>query len=334
MDPAVRTEQQPHELVWSITNAVVASRALHVVADLGVADHIAGEPVSAAELAERCGAHAEALDRVLRLLATLGVFEAVDGGFGHTPASELLRTDHPMSMRGFPRMMNLPGMAATFAHLDHAVRTGGPAVEKVHPDGFWGYLQERPEEAVIFGQAMQARAMADIAAILGAYDFARFSTIADIGGGRGHLLRAVLEAAPAAHGVLFDLPDVVSALDLQHERLTTQGGDFFADPLPRADAYVLMEVLHDWADAECLSILSAVRRAAQPGATVLVIENVLAEDRPDPRGRTLDIVMLAVTGGRERTVSQLSALLQPVGFTAGRIIETAGPMSIVEATAV
>lgn len=334
MDSAVRTEQQPHELVWSITNAVVASRALHVVADLGVADHIGGEPVSAAELAERCGAHPEALDRVLRLLATLGVFEAVDGGFGHTPASELLRTDHPMSMRGFPRMMNLPGMAATFAHLDHAVRTGAPAVEKVHPGGFWGYLQERPDEAVIFGQAMQARAMADIAAILGAYDFARLSTIADIGGGRGHLLRAVLEAAPAAHGVLFDLPDVVAALDFEHERFTAQGGDFFADPLPEADAYVLMEVLHDWADPECLSILGAIRRAAQPGATVLVIENVLVEDRPDPRGRTLDIVMLAVTGGRERTVSQLSALLQPVGFTAGRIIETAGPMSIVEATAV
>ena len=334
MDPAVRTEQQPHELVWSLTNAVVASRALHVVADLGVADHIAGEPVSAGELAERCGADRDALDRVLRLLATMGVFEAVDGGFGHTPASELLRSDHPMSMRGFPRMMNLPGMAATFAHLDYAVRTGAPAVEKVHPGGLWGYLQERPDEAVIFGQAMQARAMADIAAILGAYDFARFTTIADIGGGPGHLLRAVLEAAPAAHGVLFDLPDVVAALDFEHERLTSQGGDFFADPLPRADAYVLMEVLHDWADAECLAILSAIRRAAKAGATVLVIENVLAEGRPDPRGRTLDIVMLAVTGGRERTVSELSALLQPAGFTAGRIIETAGPMSIVEATAV
>jgi O-methyltransferase len=110
----------------------------------------------------------------------------------------------------------------------------------VHPGGFWAYLQERPDEAVIFGQAMQARAMADIAAILGAYEFAGFTTIADIGGGRGHLLRAVLEAAPAAHGVLFDLPDVVAALDFEHERLAPQGGDFFADPLPGADAYVLM----------------------------------------------------------------------------------------------
>jgi len=334
MHAAVSTEQQPHEIVWGLTNACVASRALHVVADLGVADHIGEEPVSAADLAARCDAHPEALDRVLRLLATMGVFESVDGGFGHTPASELLRSDHPMSMRGFPRMMNLPGMAATFAHLDHAVRTGAPAVEKVHPGGFWGYLQERPDEAVIFGQAMQARAMADIAAILGAYDFTRYARIADIGGGRGHLLRAVLDAVPAAEGVLFDLPDVVAALDFEHDRLTPQAGDFFVDPVPRADAYVLMEVLHDWPDAECLSILSAIRRAAAPGATVLVVENILAEGRPDPRGRTLDIVMLAVTGGRERTASELSALFGPTGFTEARVIETAGPMSIVEATAV
>jgi C-methyltransferase len=333
MHAAVGTERPPHEIVWGLTNACVASRALHVVADLGVADHIGDEPVSAAELASRCDAHPEALDRVLRLLATMGVFEAVDGGFRHTPASELLRSDHPMSMRGFPRMMNLPVMAGTFAHLDHAVRTGEPAVQKVHPGGFWGYLHERPDEAVIFGQAMAARVAADTAALLDAYDFSRFATIADIGGGRGHLLRAVLDAVPAAGGVLFDLPDVIAALDFEHDRLTPQAGDFFADPLPPADAYVLMEILHDWADAECLSILSAVRRAAAPGATVLVVENILAEGRPDPRGRTLDIIMLAVTGGRERTASDLSALFQHTGFTGARVIETAGAMTIVEATA-
>src|SRR3954454_9634353 len=146
METAVSTEQQPHEIVWGITNAVVASRALHVMADLGVDDNIAGEPVSAGELAERCGAHPDALDRVLRLLAAVGVFEAVDGGFGHTPASELLRSEHPMSMRGFPRMMTLQGMAATFPHLDYAGRTGAPAVEKVHPGGFWGYPQERTDD--------------------------------------------------------------------------------------------------------------------------------------------------------------------------------------------
>jgi hypothetical protein len=155
---------------------------------------------------------------------------------------------------------------------------------------------------------MTARATADIAALVNAYDFARFGTIADIGGGRGHLLRAVLDAAPNTRGVLFELPDVIAALDFEHERLTPQAGDFFVDPLPAADLHVLMEIFHDWPDAECLAILSAVRRAAAPGATVLVIETILHHEEPDPRGRMLDVIMLAISGGRERTARQFDEL--------------------------
>jgi C-methyltransferase len=130
------------------------------------------------------------------------------------------------------------------------------------------------------------------------------------------------------------LPDVIAGVDFEHARLTPQAGDFFVDPLPAADAYVLMEILHDWADAESVAILSAIRRAAAPGATVLVVENVLADAPSDPRGRTLDVIMLAVTGGRERTPSQLSGLFGRSGFSEGTVIETAGPLRIVEATAV
>ncbi|MEA2383219.1 MAG: hypothetical protein QOH72_3190 [Solirubrobacteraceae bacterium] len=334
MSSVVAIEKQPHDIIWTTTNAVVASRALHVVADLGVADHIGADAVDAVELAARCGADAGALDRVLRLLATQGIFEAVDGGFRHTPASELLRSDHPMSMRGFPRMMNLPVMAETFARLDHAVRTGAPAAETVEPGGLWAYLESRPEEARIFGEAMTARAAAATAGILDAYDFGRFGTIADVGGGRGHLLRAVLDATPGARGVLFDQPPVIAALDVEHERLAPAAGDFFADPLPAADAYILMDVLHDWPDEESVAILSAIRRAAEPGATVLVVENIVRDDEPDPHGRTVDIVMLAVTGGRERTPRELSALFDRAGFRAGPVVDTAGPMRIAEATAV
>jgi C-methyltransferase len=334
MGSAVATGKQPREIIWTTTNGLVAARCLHAVADLGVADHIGAEAVDAAELARLCGADAEALDRVLRLLATQGIFEVVDGGFRHTPASELLRSDHPMSMRAYPRMMNLPVMTGAFAGLDHSLRTGAPAAETVEPRGFWAYFETRPDEARIFGEAMTARAAADIAAIRDAYDFSRFGTIADIGGGRGYLLRAVLDATPGARGVLFDLPPVVAALDFEHERLTTRAGDFFADALPAADAYVLMEVVHDWPDEECVAILSAIRRAAEPGATVLVVENILREDEPDPHGRILDIVMLAVTGGRERTPRQVGALLERAGFTLGPVVDTAGPMRIAEATAV
>jgi hypothetical protein len=174
--------QQPHEIVWTITNAAVVSRCLHVVADVGVADHIGDEPVGVEDLASQCGANPDALDRVLRLLAAHGVFHDRGGAYEHTESSRLLRSDHPMSMRAFSRMMGLPVNWASFGRLEHSVRTGSPAIEQVAPEGFWAYFSDNPTEAEIFGQAMTAKAAADTAAVLGAYDFTRFPTIADIGG--------------------------------------------------------------------------------------------------------------------------------------------------------
>ncbi len=324
---------RPHEIVWTLINNFIASRSLQVVADLGIADHIGDEAVSAKQLASACGADADALDRILHLLATYGIFQLDADGYRHTEASRLLCTDHPMSMRAFARMMGMPVIRASFDQLEHSARTGSPAIELAASEGLWTYLMGHPDEAQIFGQAMTGKAAADTAAVLGAYDFGRFDTIADIGGGRGHLLRAVLDAVPTAEGILFDLPDVIQALDVGRERLTARAGDFFVDPLPSADAYILMEVIHDWADAEAAAILTAVRRAASPGARVLVIENVLGDAATDPRGHTLDVIMLAVTGGRERTGSQLGGLLEGAGFSDTRVIDTGGPMRIVEAVA-
>jgi len=327
-------DQQPHEVIWTVTNAIVPSSCLHVVAELGVADHIGDQPIPVKELAARCGADPDSLDRVLRLLSTYGIFADRSGAYGHTEPSRLLGSDHPMSMRALSRMMGLPVFSAAFAQLDHCVRTGSPSLEQVAPEGLWPYLQSHPREAAIFGQAMTAKAAADVAAVLGAYGFGRFGTIADIGGGRGHLLRAILDVVPTAEGILFELPDVVATLHIDSERLTAQAGDFFVDPLPAADAYILMEVIHDWADAEAAAILRAIRRAAPADAAVLIIEGVLIEDQTDPRVQTLDVLMLAVTGGRERSPSQLSKLLESAGLRPNTVIETSGAMRIVEATAV
>jgi C-methyltransferase len=333
MNAPLVTERQPHEAIWSLTNAIAASRCLQIVAELGVADRVDSDPVPATELAAACGADADALERVLQLLAAHGVFEPGDAGFRHTAASELLRSDHPMSMRAFARMMGLHGPTSAFTRLDHSVFTGRPAIETVEPRGFWAYLDDHPDEARIFAEAMTAKARADIAAVLDAYDFSGFEKLADIGGGHGHLLDAVLEATPGLRGVLFDLPAVIEQLHVRHERLATCPGDFFVDPLPSAHAYVLMEVLHDWSDAECVQILEAVRRAAPTGATLLVIENLLDEGALDPVGRTLDVIMLAITGGRERTARELNALVQRAGFADGRVIET-GARRLFEARAV
>jgi len=214
------------------------------------------------------------------------------------------------------------------------VRTGRPSLETLEPQGLWAHLQGHPSEGEIFGRAMTAKASAEGAAVVDAFDFRPYRAIADIGGGRGHLLRAVLEAAPETEGILFDLPEVIDSLDVEHPRMRATAGNFFKDVLPTADAYVLMEVLHDWPDEECVAILAAIRRAAHEKSTLLIIEGVLPEDHKDPRAATLDLIMLTVTGGRERTATDFEKLLQRAGWGLNRVVETASPMRIVEAVPV
>jgi C-methyltransferase len=323
----------PHEVVWGLSQGVVASKALHVVAELGVADHLDDQPVTGAALAGRCGVDPDGLDRVLRLLCAHGIFRLDGTAYVHNDASRLLRRDHPQSMRDFARLNSLPVAWGAFGALDHSVRTGAPGTQKVDPDGFFAYLRDHPEEAEVFGHAMAAKARADIADVLAAYDFRRFGTIADIGGGRGHLLQAVLETAPEARGILFDLPEVVDRVEIGNARMSAQAGDFFIDALPDADAYLLMEIIHDWTDPEASAIVGAVRRACRPGATVLILEHIAPDSGVDVFSQTLDVVMLAVTGGRERTRAQLGRLLEDNGFRPTGVTTTRGPIAIVEAVA-
>lgn len=334
MHMATLVASPPNEIVWNLANAVVASRSLQVVADLGVADQIDTAPVPVAELARVCGLNADALDRVMRLLTAHGVFEHTENGYAHSDASRLLRADNPTSMRAFAQLNGLPGVRGALGALEHSLRTGAPGWEVVDPRGFFPYLLDHPDELAVFERAMSAKGRFDIDTILGAYDFAPFRTIADIGGGRGHLLQAVLNTAPHTNGVLFELSDVVATLDIASDRLRVVSGDFFSDALPAADCYVLMEVIHDWTDEQATRILQAVRRAAAPGATVLIIEDVAPDEGIDARSQTLDVLMLDVTGGRERTSAQLGALLRSAGIRRTRTVATAGAMRIVEGVAV
>lgn len=324
---------RPDELIWSVANSVVTSRALHVVAELGIADHVDADSVEIAELAKFCGVDPTSLTRVLRLLAAVGIFSVDRDRVVHTDASLLLRADRSGSLRDFGRMMALPAMWRAIGALDHSVRTGRAAMEVVHPDGFFGHLADSPQDAEVFNSAMQGRGDGFARAVASAYDFTPFTRIVDVAGGHGHLLRAALEAAPRAEGVLFELPQVAAAV-APHPRVTTIGGDFFTDVLPSGDAYLLMEVLHDWPDDDAAAILAAVRRACRTGAVVLVIENVVPEGPPDARVHNLDLIMLIMTGGRERTAPELRGLFERSGFQLTAVTETAGPMRIVEAVAV
>lgn len=324
----------PRQSILQLATGYWASRCLHLIAELGVADHIEERAESPATLARAVGAHPDALARVLRALAALGVFEQAAEGFRHNGASRLLRTDHPQSVRAFVRMMGMPVHWQAYGQLEHSVRTGESAMTRITPGGTFEYFAGHPEEARLFDEAMASKSYEHIANVLGAYDFSRFSRIADIGGGRGHLLRAVLQAVPQATGVLFDLPHVISSLESSPptDRLTLQAGSFFTDALPPCDAYLLMSVIHDWGDAEATAVLDAVRRAAPPHARVLLLE-MLLPDAPGPHpAKFLDVEMLVMTtGGRERTRAQYERLLAAAGLHLARVIPTPTPTAILEA---
>jgi hypothetical protein len=330
------SETNPLQTILQLATGYRVPRCLHVIAELGVADRLHETPETPEALAKAIDVDPQALARVLRALAAHGVFEEVDGRFRHSPASLLLRTGHPQSQRSFVRMMGMPVHWAAYGELEHSIRTGRAAVTQIAPGGTFDYLATHAKESRLFDEAMTAKSHEQIASVLGGYDFTRFNLIADIGGGRGHLLQKVLEAAPRAKGVLFDLPHVIKALESNtSDRLTLQAGDFFKDPLPACDAYLLMSVIHDWGDAEATLILQAVRRAAPEHAKLLLLE-LLVPEAPGPHpAKFLDIEMLVMTnGGRERTRAQYERLYSAAGFRLEKVIPTASPTVILQGAVV
>jgi hypothetical protein len=328
------SEIDPFETLRQISAGYCLSRSVHVLAELNVADALGDVPKSAAELAKAVGADADALSRVLRLASAHGVFEKQVDTFGHSPASRMLRSDHPRSMRAFVRMFGLAINWDAYRELEYSVKTGHRAMEKTLPEGIWSYLGQNAEASSIFNATMLAKAQGQIPAIVAAGDFSRFNVIGDIAGGRGHLLRGILEAAPTSKGILFDLPHVVKeASDLASARLTLQAGDFFKDRLPNCDAYILMEIIHDWPDKEAVAILQAVRRAANPGGALFLVETVVPADLGPDWSKMLDIHMLTLLGGKQRTLQEYQTLLEQSGFAFQREIDTDAGISIIEALA-
>jgi hypothetical protein len=325
-------QPEPGDLILNLARGYFAPRCLHVVAECGIADRIADGPRPLDALAQETGTDPDALARILDLLATMGVFARRGNGYEHTPASRLLRSDHPRSLRSFVRMMGSDIFWSAFGALAQALQTGAPSVTRVFPEGFFAYLRATPELGKLFDEAMTGKTRADTANIMASYDFSRFRVVADIGGGRGHLLQAVLEASPEAQGVLFDLPHVVAGSEsLASTRLTFQSGDFFKDPVPPADAYLVSTVIHDWPDEQAIAILRNVRGAILGGGKLLLFEHVVPEGPHAHRARELDIAMLAVLGGRERTKDEYERLLTGAGFRLTRVVQTPGPVSILEA---
>jgi O-methyltransferase domain/Dimerisation domain len=296
------------------------TQALAVAAQLGIADVVGDGPTPVDELAGRTGAHAPSLYRLLRLLASLGVFEeTAPRQFGPTRLSDALRSDTPHSLRYLALAFAGPAYRA-WAEAAQSFRTGLPTFDHVFGTPFFDYLSEHPEDAENFDRAMAGGARARAAAVAD-YDWGDVATVVDVGGGTGSLLASILDGNRELQGVVFDLPHVADKATAAFEaaglagRARAVGGNFFTDQLPAADAYVLGHILHDWSDDQSLQILRNVRRSIPDHGRLLVLENLVPEGNDKAWVKQLDLHMLVMLGGKERTESEWRDLLAAGGFT-------------------
>ena len=317
--------------------AAALSRALCTVAELGVADHIAeGAPQPAAALAAATGTHERSLYRVLRFLASQGVFkEATAGHFDHTPLSRLLRSDAEGSFRAAARLFHrfFPGWDG----LDHAVRTGEPGFNKVFGQPVFDYVMAHPDAGPILDAGMTSIHGYETAAMLDAYDFSGVRVLADIGGGNGSLLAAVLQRYPQMKGILFDLGHVVgrAAESLTKAGLTNRceviEGNFFDTVPAGADAYLMRHIIHDWTDEQSLQILGHCRTAMPRDGRLLLVECVVPLTNAPSPAKDFDMTMMTFPGGMERTEAEFKELLARGGFTLTSVTPTTTMVSVVEA---
>ena len=324
----VSPSMQMMHILWP---GAMAVQAIHVAAKLGLADLVASGPKSIKELAEATHTHASSLERFLRALKSLGIFaEDTTGRYGQTALSDTLRSDHPQSVRPSAMMMGAHFFWKPSGALEETVRTGQPSFEHVYGAPFFEYMAGHSDDARVFNAAMSS-SPDHLAAIVGAYDFSRFGRIVDVGGGHGLLLAAILSANPRLRGVLYDLPSVVAGALRQEaisERYEIIGGDFFQGVPAGADAYVLKGIIHDWNDHAALKILKNCRQAIPPNGTLLLVETVLSR-ATDPAGALMDMLMMVLTSGRERTESEFRSLLQGAAFSMTHVIR-AGGVSMIE----
>lgn len=300
---------------------------IRAVCDLGVADHLTDGPRTVEQLAQATNTHAPSLYRALRALACKQVFtETVPGSFALTPMAELLRSDHPLSLKdAYPL---IPADVEAWGHLDHSVRTGQPAFEHAHGMGYWDYMRAHPDEAERFDRAQQAQTRLELRVLLRGYAWTGFETLVDVGGGNGAFLGGLLARHPALRGTLFDQPQVVahapavlSALGVS-ERCTIVGGDFFEHVPPGADVYMLKRILYGWHDEEALELLRSLRTAMRPDSRLLVIEPLDEPGAGSDVASRYDLAMLVMKGCGARSQAHIGSLCGEAGLLLASVTPT------------
>jgi len=332
-------EADPSAAMLRILWAGWLSAAVCVVAKLGIADELVKGPMTADEVAAAVSAHGPSVYRLLRLLATGGIFiEDDQHRFANTPLSETLKSGAG-SLRAYAILNGERPITSAWAELMHSARTGEAAFEKAHGATLFEFFERDKAFEQIFSGAMTSRSAAQVRTVTEGFDFSGTNTLVDVGGGRGFLLGSILARNPSQRGVLHDLPIVVAEAKpvLEHlgvaDRCDVVGGNFF-DAVPAgADGYLLKHILHNWEDDKCVKLLRNIHAAAKPGARLFVLESILPSGNTPHPGKHLDLMMLLLThGGRERTQAEWEALLMAGGFGSTRFVGLAGPLiSVIEA---
>jgi len=314
------------------------ARLTYVAAKLKLADLLKDGPRTAAQLATATGVQAPALYRVLRTLASVGVFAETKGGrFKLTPLAATLRSDVPGSMRAFAIMINEKYTWDSWTELLHGLKTGEIPFVKAHGVHPFKYLEQHPDDLAVFGESMTSLSGTENPTIAAAYKFSAIRTLVDIGGGHGSLLATILKVNPKLKGVLFDQPSVIArAKQDQHitakgiaERCTLESGSFFEAVPAGGDAYIMKYILHDWNDEQCVKILANCRAAMNEKGRVLVVDNVIPPGNDPSWGKLVDIQMLVI-GGRERTKQEFAGIFKQAGLKLMRVVATKCPLSIIE----
>jgi hypothetical protein len=340
MEHADPGERSAHDVIVGMARGLLVAKALQVAAELGIADLLASGPRPVAELAAAAGCHPRALRRVLRALASQGVFRDVgEGRFENTPRSEVLRAEQPGSVRDYVIQATSNGTMRAFLDFREVVRTGKHSFAAGSAQSPFELMRRKPGYATTYSRAMMAKGAPAVAALLEAYDFSACRSLVDVGGGNGHVLAAVLERYPALRGVVLEQPPMAPCA---REHLASRGvadraevaeGDFFAAVPAGHDTYLLKNVLHDWDDEDAARILGSCRAAMAPGARLLVLEAVLRDDNEASPAKWIDLHMMTVLGGLERTEPEWGALLAATGFRLTRVVPLRGAISALEALA-
>lgn len=322
----------PHAVLMQMVFGKAVTQAISVVARYRLADRIAEGPKTAAELASSAGLNAGHLYRVLRALAGIGVLSGDGTGrFALTPMGEFLRSDVPGSMRAIATYVCDPWSWKPWGDLAGSVASGAPAFDRTFGEPVFDYLPKHPDEAATFNEGMTGFSQQAAAGVLKAYDFTTFRTIVDVGGGHGFLLSSILSAAPNANGVLYDLPQVTAGASNLPGRCRVESGSFFEKVPAGGDLYVLKHIIHDWNDASATQILKCVRAAIAPGGKLLLVELVVPPGFPPHFAHLLDLEMMVICDGKERTEDEYRALFAGAGFRLTRVLPTECPHCVIEA---